>query len=470
MRREVYNKFIKIFGGYFMDQTKMKNRAIDMLHGPIFKGIVLFAIPILISSIFQQFYNTMDTFIVGKFLGDHSLAAIGSVNSVFDLINGFALGIGNGLAIVTARAYGSQDERLLKKSVAGAIVIGILSSVGITVIALLGIKPLMHAINVPNAIFNEAYSYIFWIILFLTVMFAYNLAAGLLRSIGNSFMPLVFLIFSSLLNIGLDILFITQFHMGVAGAAIATVIAQGISVILCFFYIIKSTPILIPNRNDFVFDKELYKDLAGQGYAMAMQSAIVNSGSVILQSGINGLGQYVIAGHTAARKLYMFCNMPFTSMGQGIATFISQNKGANNPSRIRRGMLDAYIYDFIVAVILTVLLLFAAPSMVRFISSSNNPIVVGNGSLYLRIVAPNYFVLGILMQTRSALQGIGQKLLPLVSSVIEFIGKVIFVIIFIPQFKYMAVIFCEPSIWLIMTAYLLFVFWRDPFIKSGKKA
>ena len=112
-----------------MDQTKMKNRAIDMLHGPIFKGIVLFAIPILISSIFQQFYNTMDTFIVGKFLGDHSLAAIGSVNSVFDLINGFALGIGNGLAIVTARAYGSQDERLLKKSVAGAIVIGILSSV-----------------------------------------------------------------------------------------------------------------------------------------------------------------------------------------------------------------------------------------------------------------------------------------------------------------------------------------------------
>ncbi len=442
MRREVYNKFIKIFGGYFMDQTKMKNRAIDMLHGPIFKGIVLFAIPILISSIFQQFYNTMDTFIVGKFLGDHSLAAIGSVNSVFDLINGFALGIGNGLAIVTARAYGSQDERLLKKSVAGAIVIGILSSVGITVIALLGIKPLMHAINV----------------------------AGLLRSIGNSFMPLVFLIFSSLLNIGLDILFITQFHMGVAGAAIATVIAQGISVILCFFYIIKSTPILIPNRNDFVFDKELYKDLAGQGYAMAMQSAIVNSGSVILQSGINGLGQYVIAGHTAARKLYMFCNMPFTSMGQGIATFISQNKGANNPSRIRRGMLDAYIYDFIVAVILTVLLLFAAPAMVRFISSSNNPIVVGNGSLYLRIVAPNYFILGILMQTRSALQGIGQKLLPLVSSVIEFIGKVIFVIIFIPQFKYMAVIFCEPSIWLIMTAYLLFVFWRDPFIKSGKKA
>ncbi len=444
------------------------NKKIDMLNGPIFKSIVLFAIPILISSVFQQFYNTMDTYIVGKYLGDTSLAAIGSVNSVFDLINGFALGIGNGLAIVTARAYGSGNHTLLKKSVAGSIVIGVLSSIIITIISLLFLKPLLVLINVPSNVLNEAYSYIFWIVLFLTVMFAYNLAAGLLRSIGNSFVPLLFLIFSSLLNIGLDILLITTFNMGVAGAAIATVIAQGISVILCIIYILKSTKILIPSREHFKYEKDLYNELLGQGYAMAMQSAIVNSGSVILQSGINGLGQYTIAGHTAARKLYMFCNMPFVSMGQGIATFISQNKGANNPQRIRQAMKDAYIYDFIVAGILTVLLFFFAPAMVKFISSSSNPTVIGNGSLYLRIVAPNYAILGILMQTRSALQGIGQKLLPLISSVIELVGKIIFVIIFIPIYKYMAVIFCEPVIWIVMTIYLLIVFWRDPFIKSGK--
>ncbi|HAN57865.1 MAG TPA: MATE family efflux transporter [Erysipelotrichaceae bacterium] len=447
---------------------QLKNTTIDMIHGPIFKSIVLFAIPILISSVFQQLYNTMDTFIVGRFLGDTALAAIGSVNSVFDLINGFALGIGNGLAIVTARAFGSGDQEELKKSVAGSLVIGLASSVLITTLAFIGIKPLMHAINVPNHVFNQAYSYIIWIILFLTIMFAYNLAAGLLRAIGNSVMPLLFLIFSSLLNVGLDILFITQFHLGVAGAAIATVIAQGISVLLCIIYIIKKTEILIPQRKHFTYDPALYKELLGQGYAMAMQSAIVNSGSVILQSGINNLGADIIAGHTAARKLYMFCNMPFTAMGQGIATFISQNTGAQKPKRIRRAMRDSYLYDLIVAIFMTVFLGFCAPAMVSFISSSHNPTIVNNGSLYLRIVAPNYAVLGVLMQTRSALQGIGQKILPLISSVIEFFGKILFVIAFIPKFKYMAVIFCEPTIWIVMTIYLLFAFWRTDFVKSGR--
>ncbi len=299
-------------------------------------------------------------------------------------------------------------------------------------------------------------------------MFAYNLAAGLLRAIGNSVMPLLFLIFSSLLNVGLDILFITQFHLGVAGAAIATVIAQGISVLLCIIYIIKKTEILIPQRKHFTYDPALYKELLGQGYAMAMQSAIVNSGSVILQSGINNLGADIIAGHTAARKLYMFCNMPFTAMGQGIATFISQNTGAQKPKRIRRAMRDSYLYDLIVAIFMTVFLGFCAPAMVSFISSSHNPTIVNNGSLYLRIVAPNYAVLGVLMQTRSALQGIGQKILPLISSVIEFFGKILFVIAFIPKFKYMAVIFCEPAIWIVMTIYLLFAFWRTDFVKSGR--
>ena len=447
---------------------QLKNTTIDMIHGPIFKSIVLFAIPILISSVFQQLYNTMDTFIVGRFLGDTALAAIGSVNSVFDLINGFALGIGNGLAIVTARAFGSGDQEELKKSVAGSLVIGLASSILITILAFIGIKPLMHAINVPNHVFNQAYSYIIWIILFLTIMFAYNLAAGLLRAIGNSVMPLLFLIFSSLLNVGLDILFITQFHLGVAGAAIATVIAQGISVLLCIIYIIKKTEILIPQRKHFTYDPALYKELLGQGYAMAMQSAIVNSGSVILQSGINNLGADIIAGHTAARKLYMFCNMPFTAMGQGIATFISQNTGAQKPKRIRRAMRDSYLYDLIIAIFMTVFLGFCAPAMVSFISSSHNPTIVNNGSLYLRIVAPNYAVLGVLMQTRSALQGIGQKILPLISSVIEFFGKILFVIAFIPKFKYMAVIFCEPTIWIVMTIYLLFAFWRTDFVKSGR--
>ena len=402
----------------------------------------------------------MDTAIVGNTLGMTSLSAIGSCAAVYDLLVGFALGIGNGLSIVTARSYGSGDEELLKKSVAASFVIGIISSIGI--------KPLLIAINVSPDLLNEAYSYIIVIVQFLVVMFAYNLCAGLLRAIGNSLMPLAFLIISSVLNIGLDLFFITQLHMGVRGAAVATVIAQGVSVVLCLIYIFKNVPLLVPEKRHFKFDAALYKELLGQGYSMAVMSAIVNAGSVILQSGINGLGsKQIIAGHTAARKLYMFFNMPFTAMAQAASTFVSQNKGAENVSRIRKGMKQMYIYDVVVAALATVILLLSAPTLVTWISGTTDHTVLYNGSLYLRIVAPNYAVLGILMQTRFALQGIGQKMLPLVSSIIELVGKIIFVFALIPVFKYMAVIFCEPVIWVVMTIYLLIVFWRNPFIKEA---
>ncbi|MGN1182122.1 MAG: MATE family efflux transporter, partial [Faecalibacillus sp.] len=245
-------------------KNKLLNANVDLIHGPIFKSLVIFAIPLFISNVFQQLYNTVDTMIVGNYLGDVSLAAIGSCTSIYDLLVGFALGIGNGLAIVTARSFGSNDEKLLKKSVASSLVIGIVVSFVLTIIGVIFLKPLLNLLNTPAEIINEAYSYIVFIVLFIIVMFAYNLCAGLMRAIGNSFMPLVFLIVSSLLNIILDLLFITQFQMGVRGAAVATVISQGISVVLCVVYIIKKAQLLLPEKKHFVIDKELYKELLGQ--------------------------------------------------------------------------------------------------------------------------------------------------------------------------------------------------------------
>ena len=219
---------------------------VDLIKGNILKSLIIFAIPLFISNVFQQLYNTMDTMIVGNFLGDTSLAAIGACSAIYELLVGFALGIGNGLSIVTARSYGSNDKELLKKSVAGSVVIGIFVTVVIMIISQLFLFPLLKVLNTPENIIQESYSYIYTVTLFVGVMFIYNLCAGLLRSIGNSVMPLVFLIISSALNIGLDILFITQFNMGIKGAAIATVISQGISGILCIIYIYKKCPILIP--------------------------------------------------------------------------------------------------------------------------------------------------------------------------------------------------------------------------------
>ncbi|MDO4467648.1 MAG: MATE family efflux transporter [Bacillota bacterium] len=453
-----------------MEATKKSFGEVDFLQGSILKALVIFSIPILVSNIFQQCYNTADTMIVGNFLGDNSLAAIGSCTAIYDLLIGFAMGIGNGLSIVTSRSYGSRDEELLKKSVAGSIVIWLVCSVIITMIAVFGTYPLLQLLNTPIDIIDEAYGYIFIISLFIGVMFAYNLCAGMMRAIGNSVMPLVFLVVSSIVNIGLDILFITKLNMGIAGAAWATVIAQGISVLLCIIYVLKNTPVLVPEKRHFRIEKELYMELLGQGMSMGFMSCIVSAGSVILQYGINGLGKLVIAGHTTARKLYMFFNMPFMSMAVACSTFVGQNRGANQPKRIRKCLKICYLYDIVMAAIITVLIYFVAPSLVKFVSGSNSTVVLSNGAMYLRVVGPFYAVLGVLIQSRNALQGIGKKIVPLISSVIEFVGKVIFVLVFIPKFQYMAVVFCEPVIWCVMTIQLLYSLYSNAYMKEAKNS
>ena len=445
------------------------NQSVDLMNGPIFKSLVLFMLPILVSNLFQQLYNTVDTMIVGNVLGDEALAAIGACGSIYELLVGFGLGIGNGLAIVAARSYGAQDEDLLKKTVAGSLIIGLAASLLITLAGLVGLHPLLVLLDTPAEILEEAYGYIHIIDLGVLVMFAYNLCAGLLRAIGNSFMPLVFLLISSALNVVLDIVFIAYGGMGVSGAAVATVISQGVSVVLCIFYVFAKTKILIPEKQHFHISKKLYWDLFTQSISMGLMSSIVSAGSVILQYGINGLGTLVIAGHTAARKLFAFTDMPVVAMANAASTYVSQNYGAGKPERIRRGMRDIYIYSVVVAVVSVVLMQFSAEWMVKLISGSSEPIVLENGAKYLIWNAPFYAVLGVLLATRYALQSLGQKVLPLISSVIEFVGKIIFVLLFIPRFAYDAVILCEPIIWCFMAAELVFVYVRDPFVFRDRK-
>lgn len=449
--------------------TRRLQFKVDLIHGPIFQSLFFFAIPLFFSNVFQQLYNTVDTMIVGHALGDLSLAAIGSCAAIYDLLIGFALGIGNGLAIVTARSYGADDTELLKKSVAASIVIGILTSLVLTVGAEVILMPLLKMLDTPPEIIAEAFSYISVITRFTLVMFAYNLCAGLLRAIGNSFMPLVFLVLSSCLNIGLDLFFITQLHMGVGGAAVATVIAQGISVVLCLIYILKKAPVLIPQRRHFKVERGIYAEMLGQGLSMGFMGSIVAAGSVVLQYGINNLGTLVIAGHTAARKLFMFFNMPFSAMAMAISTFVSQNRGADQRTRILKAMRCAVLYDIAMAAGVTVILLLFAPALVQLISGSQEAVVLNNGALYLRVVGPFYAVLGVLLETRYALQGLGAKMIPLVSSVIELLGKIVFAFVFIPRFQYLAVIFCEPVIWCLMTAQLIYAYAAHPYIRGDQR-
>ena len=409
------------------------SQSVDLMNGPIFQSLVIFMLPILVSSLFQQLYNTVDTMIVGNVLGDTALAAIGACGAIYELLVGFGLGIGNGLAIVAARSYGAGDDEQLKQTVAGSIVIGLIASSVITLAGAVGLHPLLELLDTPAEILEDAYRYIIIIDYGILVMFAYNLCAGLLRAIGNSVMPLVFLILSSVLNVILDLWFIAVLGMGVAGAGVATVISQGVSVVLCILYVFRSARLLLPEKKHFHVGSRLYWELFSQSISMGLMSSIVSAGSVVLQYGINGLGTLVIAGHTAARKR------------------------------------DVILYSIVVAAAITVLMSVGAEWMVRLVSGSSEPVVLENGARYLIWNAPFYAVLGVLLASRYALQSMGEKVLPLLSSVIEFLGKIVFVMVFIPRFAYNAVILCEPVIWCFMTAELMTVYLHNPFVFPKKK-
>ena len=445
------------------------NRNVDLMNGPIFKSLFVFMLPILVSCLFQQLYNTVDTMIVGNVLGDTALAAIGACGAIYELLVGFGIGIGNGLAIVAARAYGAGDEDQLKQTVAGSIVIGIIASAVITLAGAAGLHPLLELLDTPAEILEDAYGYIIIIDLGVIVMFAYNLCAGLLRAIGNSLMPLLFLIFSSIGNVLLDLLFITQFDMGIRGAAIATVVAQGISVLLCIFYILRHAAVLVPERRHFAAGKHLYGELLSQGVSMGIMNAVVCSGTVILQRAINHLGAVYIACQATARKLNSFMMLPNTTMGAAIATFISQNAGAGNKERIKKGMRIACRMSICWGIIATVILALFAKDLVALFGSKQAEILA-NAALYLRVASPFYAVLGILYNMRNGLQAMGEKRKPLTSSFMELVGKIVFSACIIPVLGYWGVIICEPLIWCSMTAQLVYCYvhvMRDNLQKVG---
>lgn len=432
----------------------------DMLKGNILKALLLFAIPLFISSIFQQLYDIVNTIVVGNFLGERSLAAIGASVAINELLIGFALGVGNGFGIVTARSYGAGDEELLKKSVAGSIIIGLAISIVITLLSRVLLYPLLELLQTPENIIGEAHRYISIMTLFVTISFTYNLCAGLLRAIGNSVMPLVFLIISSILNVLLGVTFVVRLGYGLQGAAVATVISQTILVILCFVYIYKKAPILIPKAEHFKISKELFLELLTQGLSMGLMVGIVSVGTVILQFAINGFGYLIIAGHIAARRIGGLCSMPMASMALALSTFVSQNKGAGQSERIGKGVRYANLFAIFWGIIVAVVLFFIAPTAVRLFSGSVESDVIENGAMYLRMNAPFYMVLGLLLNLRNSLQGIGRKFIPLISSIIELIVKILFVINFIPKLNYFGVIICEPVIWCLMCAQLAFSYYQ----------
>ena len=319
----------------------------DMTAGSPVKAILMFTVPIFVGNVFQQFYSMVDTIIVGKFVGTTALAAVGSVGTIMFLIIGFMLGLTAGFTVLTAQRFGAGDMKGMRKTVGSAATLSVIMTVIMTTISMLGMKPLLKFMNTPSDIFADAYHYIMVICagIFATVL--YNLLASILRAIGNSQIPLYFLILSALLNVVLDLLLIIVFRMGAAGAAYATVISQGVSGVLCLIYIIKKIPELKLEKSDFQLNGHIAKVQIGIGIPMALQYSITAIGSMMVQSSLNVLGSGAVAAFTAANKIEQVLTQAYVALGTTMATYCAQNIGAGKVKRIRQGFRAATIGGWI---------------------------------------------------------------------------------------------------------------------------
>ena len=440
----------------------------DLTRGSITKLIFWFALPVFIGSLLQMTYNLVDTKIIGYVLGESSLAAVGSTNSVNTLVIGFLQGLTNGFAVIAAQFFGAGDTANFKRTVAGSFKYGIIVSAILTGVVLIFLKPLLLLLNTPEELLKEAYDYIFIIFAGMTILMLYNVCAAILRSIGDSFTPLIFLGISVGLNIGGDILFLKVIPMGVRGAAVATVLSQFIALVSCLIYSYKRYEILWISRKDFRIDSSLTAKLMSTGCSMGFMSSLVSIGSVTLQSAINSFGQDIILAHTTARRISELFMMMFGVLGTTMATFCGPNLGAGKYDRIRKGILTSILMGWVWCAMTIMASYTVVPSFIRMLISSDNRKVIDTAALYLRVDSLLYFVTAMITIIRNSLQGIGDRLTPIISSGIELVGKVIITFTLVPLMGYWGVILSEPIVWVFMVIPLIVQLVKNPAYARGK--
>ena len=433
----------------------------DLTQGNVAKLLLFFAFPTLLSNVFQQFYNLADTAIAGHILGDNALVAIGASSTINSLVLSFAWGLNGGFGIIIAQCFGAKDFKKLKKSVAISLSINVLFSLIVCIFSIFMSRPMLQALNTPAARLNEANSYISVILVFIIVPMLYNLEAVILRSLGDSKTPLYFLIFSSVLNIILDYVLIKFTQMGVKGAAVATVLAQLLSVILCFVVILKNFKIIRLKKNDFHFSASLFKNMMSAGMAMAVMNSIFSIGSIIMQGSINALGEDVIAAHLGSRKVAEMFMQPLVTIGTACSTFVGQNYGALKIGRIKASIKYSTLYSLIWSVFTFFILWFFGGQIARLVTGSASQVVFDNTQMYLRINAPFYFVLGLLFTLRFSIQSVDRKMPPIISSSMELVSKIAAAYLFIPLWGYLGACIAEPLSWTLGAIYLLFVFKKE---------
>ena len=427
----------------------------DLTVGNPMSLILGFALSLFWGMLFQQLYNIIDTAIVSWFIGKEAYTGVGTTGAINFLIMGFCMGVCNGFAIPVAQRFGARDYKSMRKFVSHAIILCCIFAAVMTFFVSLFCRQILTAMNTPADVFEYAYKYIIVIFLGIPVTYMYNLLSGIIRALGDSKHPVQFLIIASIINIVLDLLFIIPFHMGITGAALATVISQLISGIMCLVFIVKKIELLHLQKEDWELDRSHFHILMNMGVPMGLQYSITAIGSVILQIAINSLGTDAAAAVTTAQKVGMFFCIPFDALGSTMATYGGQNVGAKKIEHLQQGLVAAVKLGCGYAIAAFIVLYFFGRTFAMIFLDSGDTACLDNAHLYLTINAAFYIPLALVNIVRFLIQGMGFSMFAVLAGVMEMIGRTLVAVVLVPIFGFPAICFASPIAWILADAFLI---------------
>lgn len=420
----------------------------SLTKGNPLKLVVLFTIPLLIGNLFQQLYSFMDALVVGRTIGKNALAAVGATGSIVFLIIGFAQGTTAGLSVLTAQAFGANDQQAVRKSFGSSVWISLGLTAILTAISVSMTRPLLTLMQTPAAILDDSVAFVRVIFMGIIASMAFNLLSNMMRALGDSRTPLFFLIIATVLNVLLELVFILGFHMGVAGAGWATVLAQTVSAVLCWLYIKRRMPLLRLRKKDLAIDWPNIRRHVIVALPMGFSMSIIAIGAVILQVMLNTLGTDAVAAYTAAGRIDQLATLPASSFGLAMATYAAQNLGAREYKRIRQGVHQTLLLNVVVSAVLGALIIIFGKPLVNLFLGPNQPEVTNLALIYFRFNGSMYWMLAILFTIRNFLQGLGHTLVPTVAGLFELFMRAFAGLVLVRLWGFAGASMANPLAWI----------------------
>jgi putative MATE family efflux protein len=429
-----------------------------MTNGNISNHLIKFAVPLVLGNLFQLTYNAADSIIVGRYVGTSALAAVGTANPIMNIIMFLIVGICMGASVLMSEYFGANDIKKFKREVSTTMIAGLIFTVIIIILCVILIEPILRLIQTPQEIISDATTYLRIIFLGLIFTFLYNVYASTLRSIGDSKSPLIFLIISAILNVVMDIVFVVYFNMGVAGAAIATVMAEMFSSIFCIIYVYKKVPLLHFSKNEIVLDKKLLKRTINYSSVTAMQQTCLYVGKVLVQSAVNPLGVDAIATFNAVNRVDDFAFTPQQSISNAMTTFLAQNRGAKKHERIKQGLWAGLKIETLYWCIIVGLVYFGANKLMNLFVPNEGSKVIELGVTYLHLMAFFYILPAWTNGIQGYFRGMGKLKVTLISTFSQMFGRVTFAYLLAPRLGIVGIALSCFAGWIIMFAYEVPVF------------